>query len=166
MVFLGVAILSWQVLPKFIILNGQGKAMKPVYSVISVVIAVMLAGCSAPPPIDHSREVLWQQFGQQPVDKLLMAWGTPARETRLTDDSRMVVYRHATIYESGSPYERQTGCEVTFMAQSPGFRIANIAMEGEAYECAILAQGRTGDTRHVYMPEPVPYYGHQFHYPF
>jgi|GEM_PF-3351153 len=122
-----------------------------------------LASCTPPQPVTQSREIVWQQFGNQPVDNVLMAWGTPERETRLTNGSRMVTYQHSTIFDAGSPYERKTGCEVTFIAQPPKYRIVDVAMDGEAYECNLLAQGRTGSARHVAMPESAPYYPHRMY---
>jgi len=125
-----------------------------------------LVSCTPPPPVAASRDVLWEQYAHQPVDKVLLTMGTPERETRLTDGSRMVTYQHSTIYDAGTPTERQTGCEVTFMAQSPHYRVENIAMEGEGYECNLLAQGHTG-SRRIYIPPPQPYIPYPYYrYPY
>ena len=132
-------------------------------------LAVLLAGCTPPPPVVDSREILWQRFGHHPLDELIMAWGTPAGETHLSNGSRMVTYRHATIYDAASPYERGVSCDVSFLAASPKFRIEDISMEGDAYECNLLAQGRLGIARNVYVPPPYPYpYGDPYfhHHPF
>ena len=96
-----------------------------------------LVSCTPPPPVNDSRDILWRQFAHQPVDNLLMAWGPPAAETRLTNGSRMMTYRHATIYD----FSPSTGCEVSFLAPAPHYRIENIAMTGDPYECHLLAQG-------------------------
>jgi hypothetical protein len=108
-----------------------------------------LAGCTPPPPIMDSREVLWQQFGNKPLDELLVAWGPPTKETTLTDGSRMVVYRRSVTYDAGSYSENFSGCEVTFLAKPRAFNIHDIAMEGDARLCQGLAQGQVGDERYA-----------------
>lgn len=127
---------------------------------------ILLASCAPSPPVTQSREVLWERFGGQPVDAVLMAWGTPERETRMTDGSRLVTYKHSTVFDADSPYEYDTSCEVTFMAQSPKYRIDNIAMDGTPYECHLLAQGHTGTARHVRMPSTGSYRPYPYRYPF
>ena len=122
--------------------------------------------CAPIPGVTQSREVLWNQFGNQPVDSLLLSWGTPLGETHLTDGSRMISYQHSTTYEAQSPYERAVGCKVSFLAKAPQFRIADIAMEGDAHECQLVAQGHLGDNRimsvqtpNIYYPPPYRRYG-------
>jgi hypothetical protein len=122
-------------------------------------IGLCATACVQAPPVNESRSVLWQQFGGQSLDKLLLAWGTPAGETKLTNGSRMVTYRHATTYDA-SP---STGCEVSFLAPPPRYKINDIAMVGDPFECRLLAQGIRGD-RHInnlpppgFYPYPYPY---------
>ena len=124
---------------------------------VSLLAVFALAACTPAPPVDQSREMLWNQFGNQPVDALLMSWGAPMSETHLTDGSRMVVYQHSTTYDAQSSYERQSGCKVSFLAQAPHYRISNIAMEGDAGECRMLSQGSTGNVRLSAPPPPPPY---------
>jgi hypothetical protein len=143
--------------------------MRPVFALSAAVTLVSLASCAGQvQEVSQSRERLWQQFGQQPVDALLMAWGTPERETRLTDGSRMLAYQHTTVIDADMPGEYRRGCEVTFMAQAPQFRIANVAMEGNPYECQLLAQGKTGYAQHMNTAPPAPYYRSRYHrnYPY
>jgi hypothetical protein len=112
------------------------------------------------PAVNDSRAVLWQQFGNQPIDKLLLAWGTPAGETKLTNGTRMVKYQHSTNYDV-SP---STGCEVSFLAPPPRHIINDIAMVGDPFECHLLAQGMRG-TRHINDAPPPPMPGF-YHYPY
>jgi len=133
---------------------------RPLYSVFGLALfAQCIVSCTQSPPVNDSRDILWRQFAHQPVDSLLMAWGTPAAETRLTNGSRMITYRHATTYDV-SP---STGCEVSFLAPAPRYRIEDIAMVGDPYECYLLAQGQRGN-RHIndlpppgFYPYPYPY---------
>jgi len=125
--------------------------------------------CAEVPPVAQSREALWSRFGNQPVDNLLMTWGAPSSETHLTDGSRLLTYEYNTIYDAASPYERRSGCKVSFLAHPPKFLIGNIALEGSANECHQLALGRTGDNAIPYVPMPneytPPLYPYH-HYPF
>lgn len=120
------------------------------YSLLALL--ALVAGCSAVPTTEESREVLWGEYGGKPLDALLVAWGAPEAETTLTDGSRMVKYRRSTTYDSGSSMARRTSCEVTFMAKSPKFFIENIAMEGAPGDCSRLAAGKRGD---VALPGPM-----------
>src|SRR5690349_13194136 len=123
------------------------------YRILCSVVMLGLTSCTQAPPVSSSQDALWQKFGHQSIDTILLAWGSPAAETRLTDGSRMVTYRHTTLLDAYSPYARSTGCEVTFLAKSPAYRVENIAMKGDAAECQLLAGGRTGMT-HMDYPEP------------
>ena len=126
-----------------------------------------LASCTPIPAVSDSREVLWGQFGNQPVDGLLLAWGPPLAETHLTDGSRLLSYQHSTTYEAQSPYERQAACKASFLAKAPQYRIADVALEGDMNECRLLSQGHTGDNRIVAVPTPNVYYPPAYHrYPF
>jgi len=134
------------------------------YQIISMILCMQcMAACTPPPPVNNSREILWQQFGHKSIDTLLMGWGAPAGETRLTNGSRMVSYHHSTTYDSGG----SAGCEVTFLAPPPAYHIEDISMTGSASECARLAQGQRGD-RHINdLPPPQPgLYAPYYHYPF
>lgn len=133
-------------------------------SCLSIVVLALLAACTPPQTVEQSRDQLWAAYGNQPVDSVLMALGTPARESHLSDGSRMLTYQFASVYDSGSPFERRAGCEVTLLAKSPSFKLENIAMQGQPYECSVLASGRTGLVRHPYMPPQNPYmYGSRVH---
>ncbi len=116
-----------------------------------------LTACEPAATVLQSREQMWTQYAHQPVDGLLMALGTPARESHLSDGSRLITYQFNSLFEYGSPYERQSGCEVTFMAKAPAFTLEDIAMQGQPYECSLLAKGRTGTVRHPYLPPQTPY---------
>ena len=119
---------------------------------------VPLVACTQLPPVEQSRDAMWKQYGNQPVDKLLMGLGTPERETKLTDGSRMVMYQFNSVYDADSPYaSRQSVCQATFIAKPPSFVIDNIAMKGDAYECDMLAQGHTGSVRHPSYTPVTPY---------
>jgi hypothetical protein len=139
------------------------------YSIFLVLWAVSC--CAQVPPIPQSREALWQQFGQKPVDAVLMSWGAPAKETHLTDGSRLLTYRRSTIYDAQSPYEQVSACEVSFLAHPPAFNVDDIAMQGAANECHMLSEGRIGEVR-VPMVEPAYTYRspargpYPFSYPF
>lgn len=133
---------------------------KPVFLLLGL---YALAGCTPPPPVGDSRETLWRQWGGQPVDQLLLSWGTPVGETRLTDGSRLLKYRHSTTYDAQSPYEHGAACEVSFLARPPAFRIDDVALEGAANECNLLAQGRIGDVVLNAAPPPYPY---RYPYPY
>ena len=120
-----------------------------------------LSGCTPPPPVNTSRDLLWNKYGNKPVDDLILGWGAPTAETKLTDGSRLLTYRHTTAYDDGATLE----CEVSFLAHVPNYIIDNIAMKGDPRECQLLAQGVTGTTiRSLYMdtpmgtPSPYPFY--------
>ncbi len=125
---------------------------------VLVVAASLLAACTPAPPVTDSREVLWRQFGGHPVDDVIMGWGAPTKESHLTDGSRLLTYRRSTIYDSQTPYEQESVCEVSFMAKAPKFMVADIAMQGSPNDCRLLAQGRIGDVR-VPAAEPAYPYG-------
>ncbi len=118
-----------------------------------------LVACTQLLTVQQSRDAMWQEYGGQPVDKILVTLGAPERETKLTDGSRMVMYQFNSVYESGSAYERQAVCQVTFMAKPPKFVIDNVAMKGDVYECNMLAQGHTGSVRHAGFESATPYMG-------
>ena len=137
---------------------SEPKPINLLYSVQWLVLlpVLILSACTPLPTVEQSRDQMWAQYNHQPVDKLLMALGTPERESHLTDGSRLLTYQFSSIYNDGSPYERQSRCEATFMAKAPSYRLENIAMQGDNYECSLLAQGHTGYVRHPYTP-PTPY---------
>ena len=135
------------------------------YYSIPVLTLFSLAACTQAAPVEQSRDALWARYSHQSIDKVLLEMGTPERETRLTDNSRMATYQHSTILDNNSSYERKSGCEVTFMAQSPGYYVENISMQGDALECSLLAQGKTGTARRSYArPAATPYAPSPFHY--
>jgi hypothetical protein len=111
----------------------------------------LLAGCTPPPPVEQSRTLLWQRYGHHSIDEILLAWNAPARETRLTGGSRLLTYTRAFTFDAASPYEQTTGCEASFIAPPPHFTIENIALKGDALECARLAQNGPGYARSVYI---------------
>ncbi len=127
---------------------------KLVYLTAASLVLLCFSACKPPPPVNDSRDIVWGQFSNKSIDTLLLAWGAPQAETKLTDGSRLVTYRHSTEYDGGS-----SNCEVSFLAHVPNFSIDNIAMKGDAYECSLLAQGKTGTTRrNIYMQPPTPFY--------
>ena len=115
-----------------------------------------LAGCTSPPPVAQSQAIVWKKFSHESIDKVLLAWGTPTGETRLTDGSRLISYRHATVNNAASPYEYSQGCEATLLAPPPKYHIKNVALKGDPYECQLLAQGHVGVTSYGYVPPPAP----------
>ena len=127
------------------------------YRVLSFVFIALsgLTACTQAPPVTDSREVLWAQFGNQPLDEVLRAWGVPTKETHLSDGARLVTYRRSTSYESRFSSQQGAACEVSFMAKAPQFVIGDIAMQGAPNECRMLAKGRIGD---VVVPAPEPMY--------
>jgi hypothetical protein len=133
----------------------------PAFALLLIALAA-LSGCTPPPPVTDSREVLWRQWGGQPVDQLLLTWGTPNAETRLTDGSRLLKYRRSTTYDAQSYHEYMTSCEVSFLAKPPEFRINDIAMEGTSGECNLLAKGLVAD---VVRPAAEPIYPYRYPYP-
>jgi len=127
---------------------------------------IAFSACTPPPPVNASRDVLWEKFGHHSVDDILLGWGSPAAESKLTNGSRLLTYRRAVTYDAASPYERTSGCEVSFLAPPPHFTVNNISMTGDAYECAQLAKAGPGYARNVYVPPPPPifYPGAGFYY--
>lgn len=126
---------------------------------------IAVSGCTPPPPVDASREALWSQFGGKPLDSLLLAWGAPERESHLTDGSRLVTYHHATIYDSR--YNGGNRCEVSFLAKAPAFKISDVAMNGAASDCDMLAKGRVGDVVVPMAADPIyPAYMGPYPYPY
>ncbi|MBY0406730.1 MAG: hypothetical protein K2Q01_03500 [Rickettsiales bacterium] len=113
--------------------------------------------------MQDSREALWRQFGDKPVDNLILSWGAPSSETALTDGSRLLAYQHSTTYDSRSSSEQTSACEVTFMAKAPQFIIRDIAMRGAPNECQQLARGRVGEVR---IAPVEPAYPYRYPYPY
>lgn len=114
------------------------------------------AACAPVPSTEESQEALWRQFGNQPLDAVLLAWGAPAAETTLTKGGRLVTYRRSTVFDSHTAAEQNVACEVTFLAEPPKFHVVNVAMRGAASECRQLAQGRTGNRRVAPAVQPWP----------
>ena len=139
--------------------------MRTIVAFLTVAGALCQSACAPVPDTHASQEALWQQFGNQPVDTLLLAWGAPMAETHLTDGSRLISYQHTTTYEGSGA---QSGCKVSFLAKPPQFVINNVALEGDANECYLLSQGRIGDNRIArsptppYTPYPLPYRRYPF----
>lgn len=117
---------------------------------------LMLAACTPPPPVGQSRAVLWQRFGHHSIDEVLLAWGAPVAETKLTNGSRLVTYRHGTTYDAASPYEFSNGCQASFLAPPPRYTIDNVAMTGNPLECYLLTTQGPGYASHAYVPPPPP----------
>ena len=126
-------------------------------NVFLLLVPIAVSACTPTPTVAESRDRMWAQYNHQSVDALLLAFGPPVRESRLTDGSRLLTYEFNSIYDYGSPYERKSGCEATFMAKAPKYLLENIAMQGVPYECKMLADGNTGSARHDYLPPPTPY---------
>jgi hypothetical protein len=106
--------------------------------------AFFLSACAPTPTVDESRQSLWQQFGGHSVDELLLKWGAPQGESRLTDGSRLLTYRRATVYDPSSAYANTSGCAASFLAKPPDYKIANVSMDGNMYDCQDLALGKVG----------------------
>jgi hypothetical protein len=136
--------------------------MKMQRQALALMLLMVLAACTTTATTLQSRDQLWAQYAHQPIDNLLMALGTPTRESHLSDGSRLVTYQFNSVFDSGSPYERQTGCEATFLAKAPKFRLEDIAMQGQPFECSMLAKGHTGTARHPYLPPQTPYMGYPY----
>lgn len=138
------------------------------YFLVVMIPAIVTAGCVPVPAVEQSRDVLWSQYGNQPVDGLLLAWGTPVAETHLTNSGRMLSYEYNVVYDAQSTYEHTLGCKVTFLATPPKFLITNIAMEGSASECQQMAAGRRGTYRIPAAPAAsAPAYMYPYHrYPY
>lgn len=122
----------------------------------------VLASCMTAPPVDASRQMLWERFGNQSIDNVLLAWGPPMAEARLTNGTRMITYTRTVIYEGGVR-QNAYGCKASFLAPPPDYKVDNVSMDGNSYDCQELAFGRMGIT--VYpAPYPVfpyrPYYGY------
>lgn len=117
---------------------------------------LLLGSCTPPPPVNESRDVLWSHFGNHSVDDVLYGWGVPSAESKLTNGSRLLTYSRAITYDAASPYENTSGCQVSFIAPPPKFRIENIKMEGDGYQCAALAAKGPGYSRNAYVPPPPP----------
>ena len=116
------------------------------------------AACAPVQNVETSREALWARYGGQSVDALLLDWGAPGAETRLTDGSRLLKYSRSLTYDANTSYARSSACEVSFLAAPPDFRISDIAMKGGPSQCQQLSQGKTGD---VAVPAPIDsYYGY------
>lgn len=126
---------------------------------ITIFLLIASTACTPAPDVHTSQEALWARFGDQPVDALLLAWGAPMSETRLTDGSRLISYQHTTIYEGDGA---QWSCKVSFLARPPQYLIDNIALEGSAGECYLLSQGHTGNS--VIGAAPPPYVGYPVPY--
>lgn len=122
--------------------------------------AFLLIACTPAPPLEHSRNILWQRYGHHSIDDVLLDWGTPAQETKLTNGARLVAYNRTFTYDAASPYENTAGCEVTYLAPKPDFTIENIAIRGDPSECAVLAKNGPGYGHSVYVPPPGFYPGY------
>jgi hypothetical protein len=115
-----------------------------------------LGACTPPPPIPQSRDEIWQKFAHHSVDEILLSWGSPAAESKLTNGSRLLTYRRTVTFDAASPYERTSGCEASFLASPPHFRIENVSMNGDAFECAQFAAHGPGYARNMYVAPPPP----------
>jgi hypothetical protein len=117
-------------------------------------IFLALASCAGAPDVSISRQMLWQEFGDKPLDNLLVAWGPPSAETHLTTGARMVTYVRTVVYNNGWYDESSYGCKASFLAPTPDFTIKNVSLDGNDEECAELAQGHIGTS--IY---PAPHVG-------
>jgi hypothetical protein len=116
----------------------------------------LLSGCTPPPPVEQSRAQVWQRFAHHSIDDVMLAWGPPSAESKLTNGSRMLTYRRGVTYDAGSSYASTNGCEATFLAPPPHFKVENVAMTGNGFQCADLARAGPGFTAHPYVPPPPP----------
>lgn len=129
------------------------------YAASLIALSLCVSGCGQSVTVTDSRERLWQQFGDQPVDKLLLDWGTPDAETLLTNGSRLLKYSFSTVYGAQTMGEYSRSCEASFLAESPKFIIMNVALEGSSTECSRLAQGERG-VRRLPGVQPVGRFGY------
>jgi hypothetical protein len=120
-----------------------------------------LAGCASAPPTTVSRQDLWNKYGNQPIDSILLAWGPPQSETHLTDGSRLVSYSRSTVTDFGYYDQNTYSCKANFLAPPPSYKITNVGLDGADFECAELAEGRTGIAT-VPAPRPTFYFGGAF----
>jgi hypothetical protein len=141
--------------------------MNTIRHLFCIMAGSFLASCAPIQDVSQSREVLWQEFGHQSIDALLMKWGVPNSETQMTDGSRLATYEYSTVYEAGGNYERSSHCKASFLAKAPSYRIEDVALVGNARECGMLSQGRIGQHRipavatpRVY--DPLPYQRYRF----
>lgn len=127
--------------------------------------ALLPGACTPVQDVETSRESLWQRYGGKPLDALLLDWGAPDAETRLSDGARLVKYRRSLTYDAGTTAARSASCEVSFLAGPTEYRISNIAMQGSPSQCYQLSQGKRGD---VAVPAPIdPYpYGYRYGSPY
>jgi hypothetical protein len=107
-----------------------------------------LATC-ATQPVDQSRQALWQRFANHPIDEVVLAWGAPQSETRLTDGTRVLTYRRTrTLWRDfgygNLNYGDTVECDASFLAPPPDFKVKNISMDGDAFQCADMARGASG----------------------
>ena len=106
---------------------------------------MLTCACTPAPPVNESRDKLWDQFAHKSVDDVIMKWGAPGSETKLTNGSRLLTYRRDSVYDADTTNSRTSGCEVSFLAPPPHYHIDNIKMDGNGYECARLSkEGRHG----------------------
>jgi hypothetical protein len=103
-----------------------------------------LAACVSTPPIESSRQMLMEKFGNQSIDNLLLAWGPPIAETHLTNGTRVVSYTYTDIYDIDAWNQSNYSCKAIFLAPPKAFKISSVSLEGEDYECHELALGHTG----------------------
>lgn len=129
-----------------------------------IILGITLTACATAPPVENSRQMLWQKFGNQPLDNLLLAWGPPTAETKLTNGARMVTYSYTYISDFGYYDQYMYRCKASFLAPPPAYKIDNVSLDGDPNECSELAQGRTGIATNIPL-RPSFYMGfhHSYH---
>lgn len=111
-------------------------------TVISFAILLTLTACAHVPPLSVSRDHVWQQFGGQRVDELLLAWGPPQSDTQRPEGTRVLSYTYSNAYDFGTPKQRTYTCKATFYVSN--MIITDLSLVGPDYECAVLGHGYTG----------------------
>ncbi|MGE3622632.1 MAG: hypothetical protein AB7H77_01985 [Bdellovibrionales bacterium] len=124
-----------------------------------IVLILGLAGCATAPPVAETRQMLWDKWGNQPLDSLLLAWGPPMTETRLTDGKRLVSWSYTHIYNPNYYDETIYGCKTSFLAAPPKYLIENVSLDGSDYSCEQLANGRSGVSFASAPYPPVMFFG-------
>ncbi|MDP9126738.1 MAG: hypothetical protein M3N08_00560 [Pseudomonadota bacterium] len=110
--------------------------------------AACLSAC-ATQSVGDSRQLLLNRFANHPLDEVVMAWGAPQNETRLTNGTKVLTYRRmrTTFTNFGDFYDvyaRSSECDATFMAAPPTFLVGDIILEGDTWQCADMGDGRSG----------------------
>jgi len=67
-------------------------------------------------------------------------------EQRRADGARIMSYTYSNMYGVGQKDQRSYSCTVTLIAPPPDYKISDVSMQGQDYECAVIAGGLTGQS--------------------